>query len=325
MTEKRLYVIGNGFDIAHGIPTTYWSFRAYLERTDSELLEAFEKLYDIEPLDDTEPWYSEAAQERWNKSVNNELWSIFEEAMGHPNISSMEDFSSNILDELELETGNIEIRDTMDAYWRNEFGFISELQSLVTNWISQISLLEIVPKKKELIGNNCDYFFTFNYTNTLEDVYDIENVLHIHGGIGENADYEPIMGHCNKSEIDKHKKLSYEADDEYDEGGASINIAISNYLDAIYKDTASIISFHKQYFSLLHSVNHVIIIGWSAGDVDIPYLRKIKDSINCSARWTAYFYDEVALDSIKTAFNEIGITGNYETEFLHTTDFWDKE
>ena len=73
MAEKSLYIIGNGFDIAHGIPTTYWRFREYLEKVNLEFLLTFEQLYDIEPLDDTEPWYSEVAQNRWNENVNNEL------------------------------------------------------------------------------------------------------------------------------------------------------------------------------------------------------------------------------------------------------------
>jgi len=319
----KLYIIGNGFDVAHGIPTTYWSFRTYLEEHNPEFLLFFEKLYDIEPLDDTEPWYSEDAQERWNKSVNNELWSIFEEVMGHPNISSMEDFSSSVLDDMDLETGNIGIRDTMDDYWKNEFGFVNELQGLVNEWISKIDLLGILPKKKGLIRNSNDYFFTFNYTNTLEDVYHVENVMHIHGSIGESANYEPIMGHCNKSEIDKYRRLSYEAEEEYDEGGASINSAISGYLEAIFKNTASLIKFHDHYFSCLSSVNHVIVVGWSAGDVDVPYLQKIKECVNSGAKWTAYFYDEIALNSIKDAFEKTGITSKYETEILPTSEFWD--
>ena len=320
----KLYIIGNGFDVAHGIPTTYWSFRTYLEEHNPEFLLFFEKLYDIEPLDDTEPWYSEDAQERWNKSVNNELWSIFEEVMGHPNISSMEDFSSSVLDDMDLETGNIGIRDTMDDYWKNEFGFVNELQGLVNEWISKIDLLGILPKKKGLIRNSNDYFFTFNYTNTLEDVYHVENVMHIHGSIGESANYEPIMGHCNKTEIDKHRRLSYEADEEYDEGGASINSAISDYLEAIFKDTTFLINCHYHYFSSLSSVKHVIIVGWSAGDVDIPYLKKIKECVCAEAKWTAYFFNDFALNSIKEAFEKTGITDKYKTEFLPTSTFWDK-
>ncbi|WP_461811701.1 hypothetical protein [Faecalimonas sp.] len=39
----------------------------------------FESMYYIQPLDDTEPWYTKEAQERWDKSVIDDLWWSFEE------------------------------------------------------------------------------------------------------------------------------------------------------------------------------------------------------------------------------------------------------
>lgn len=33
----------------------------------------FEKMYNIEPLDDTEPWYTAEAQKRWEESVLKDL------------------------------------------------------------------------------------------------------------------------------------------------------------------------------------------------------------------------------------------------------------
>ena len=45
----KLYIIGNGFDIAHGLPTQYWDFRKYLEKVDYDFLRAFEMHYYIYP------------------------------------------------------------------------------------------------------------------------------------------------------------------------------------------------------------------------------------------------------------------------------------
>lgn len=45
----KLYIIGNGFDIAHGLPTQYWDFRKYLEKVDYDFLRAFEMRYYIYP------------------------------------------------------------------------------------------------------------------------------------------------------------------------------------------------------------------------------------------------------------------------------------
>ena len=59
---KTLFLFGNGFDLAHGINTNYASFRNFLLEKHEDFLSVFEKMYDIEPLDDTEPWYSINAQ-----------------------------------------------------------------------------------------------------------------------------------------------------------------------------------------------------------------------------------------------------------------------
>ena len=44
-----LYILGNGFDLAHELPTAYWDFRTYLKSAHPEFLEAFEEHYDIYP------------------------------------------------------------------------------------------------------------------------------------------------------------------------------------------------------------------------------------------------------------------------------------
>lgn len=320
---KRLYIIGNGFDVAHGLHTDYWKFRTYLEQNYPEFLIEFEKLYGIQQLDDTEPWYTIKAQERWNQAVNKDLWSAFEESMGHPDITDMLNFSSSILDDMDLDGGNIGIRDTMDVYWRDQFGFVNLLQDYLKEWIEQIDTSSILPRKKELIGNDEDCFLNFNYTDVLEHVYQIEDVIHIHGSIESISDISPIMGHCNKAECEKHRQWAKEADEEYDEGESSIQEAIADYLEAILKDTNSIIDFHSRFFRSLNKIEHVIVIGWSAGSVDIPYLLKIKECVRRDTKWTVYWYNDEAYAGLKHAFDEVEINRNYEVEYVQTDEFWD--
>lgn len=44
---KTLYIIGNGFDIAHGLNTSYWNFREFLAENYQEFLQMFEQQYGI--------------------------------------------------------------------------------------------------------------------------------------------------------------------------------------------------------------------------------------------------------------------------------------
>lgn len=238
--SKALYIIGNGFDKAHGLKTSYWDFRTYLESTHWEFLQALEKLYSFEPLDDLDPYVPEGAKLRWEKMLQGELWSRLEDNMGHPNIAQMENFSDCIVNDLDLDSGNVGIRDTLDEYWRREYGFIKKLQGYIKEWIESLDTTKIKPRKKVLIKST-DYFFSFNYTDTLESVYKITDVFHVHGGIDSICDREPIMGHCNREQIKEYREKAVEADNLWDEGAASIDDAIADYLEETYKDTAQII------------------------------------------------------------------------------------
>jgi hypothetical protein len=48
--EETLYIIGNGFDLHHGIPSMYADFKAYLARHDPDLLYSLEHLYDCKDI-----------------------------------------------------------------------------------------------------------------------------------------------------------------------------------------------------------------------------------------------------------------------------------
>lgn len=324
---SKLYIIGNGFDKAHGLQTGYWSFREYLQKTHPEFLYQFEKMYGFEPLDDTEYGYSEELQDSWNDAVNHDLWSKFEENMAKPNIEDMIAFSESVVGDLDLESGNIGIQDTMDYYWKQNYGFVGDLQSYLKEWISQIDLSKVTPIQQELIENHDDYFFNFNYTAVLEEVYKIPRVLHIHGSVANEWDGEPIIGHCNREEILKRRDLSRKAETCFEEGDASIQNAIADYLETIYKDTEHLIRINHNFFQQLRDVDQVIVIGWSAGEVDLPYLRIIRDSIREKAKWTVYYYaedkyDREAYDSLRTACKRCRIHKKFELKFVNSKQFW---
>ena len=90
-----LYIIGNGFDMAHGLNTSYWNFREYLDINYPEFLYEFERLYNIAQIDFSDPRVSEQTYKNWQSSVQRILWSNFEKNMGMPNIDGMMDLSTD--------------------------------------------------------------------------------------------------------------------------------------------------------------------------------------------------------------------------------------
>jgi len=300
------------------LKTTYWELRKYIEERSDSFLNIFENLYNIQPLDDTEPWYTKEAQERWNKAVNHNLWSEFEKVMGNPNSTEMLEQSISVTEGMPTRG----IRYHMDLYWKEQFRFIDSLQNYVKEWIESVDTDNVPCRKKSLIKST-DFFFNFNYTDILEKIYNIENVLHIHGGVASICDISTIMGHCNIQDIQKHRQWAKEADAEFAEAEASIQDAVANYLESIHKDTRKRIILNGNFFDKLKIVKNVVIVGWSAGDVDITYLQKIIKSVNPDAHWTVYWYDDDAYNSLTKAFQKEGIVDKSTIEYIQSDAFWD--
>lgn len=305
--------------MGHELETSYWGLREYIEEQDYEFIRFFEDLYNIQPLDDTEPWYTEKAQERWNKSVNHCLWSTFENKMGKPNTTSMLDQSLSATEGMPTYG----IRDHMDTYWEDIFGFVGKLSRYVKEWVEKFDTSKINPIKKSLL-NSEDVFLNFNYTDILERVYGINEVMHIHGGVSSITDLEPIVGHCNKQDIQQHKLWAKQVYEEFEEAEASIQDAVANYLDRIFKDTKANILMNSGFFENLNNVNHVVIFGWSGGEGDLPYLQEIIRNVDPETQWTIYWYDNVAYKSLTKLFNGIEGIDKTRLSFKQSDEFWKK-
>ena len=319
---KTLYIIGNGFDIAHGLNTSYWNFREFLAENHQEFLQMFEEQYSITSIDLLDERISENARKEWENHIKRELWSEFENKMGQPNIPEMLDFSESLLSGMNLDSGLTQIEDTMDSYWEKEYGYIREFERYVKEWIESVDTEDVQPRRRDLIEST-DYFLNFNYTDLLESVYEIDDILHIHGGVYSVASTEPIMGHCNDRGIEEHLGWAKESEEKFDEGDASIHRAVANYLRSIYKDTRNIIRSNQMFWDKLKDVNEVIIIGWSAGSADMPYLRKVKESVRENTKWLVYYYDNRAISALKKAMSDEEIEERYEVRYIPIGEFWD--
>lgn len=153
---KTLYIIGNGFDIAHNLPTSYWHFREYLEDLHQDFLADFEYLYNIGRIDLSDPRVSERTVSKWKNAICDTLWSDFEDKMGRPNIDEMLDASDCVLGDMHLDGGLIGIEDTMDVYWREQYGYMEKFQQYVKNWIEQVDTSSVSPKCNRIL-NSTDY------------------------------------------------------------------------------------------------------------------------------------------------------------------------
>lgn len=83
----KLYIIGNGFDIAHGLKS-YWDFRSHLEKYAEDFLIELKKLYGFWLYDPDEYHVPKKKQrfalEERNGALYDELWKTFKEQLGPP-------------------------------------------------------------------------------------------------------------------------------------------------------------------------------------------------------------------------------------------------
>ena len=124
---STLFIIGNGFDKAHGLKTSYWDFRNYLEKHAEEFLVQMENMYSIAPFERLDKRFKK------NKGDRDELRLIIEEEI----------FSDRKLMDEEFEVLLKYLADKCEKYKINVYHLDDWIKS---EWCSKI--LSILNSKK---------------------------------------------------------------------------------------------------------------------------------------------------------------------------------
>ena len=289
---KKLFVIGNGFDLFHGLPTTYYDLREYFRRPIEyhDWLGVSPDAYYLNPIVIMDDLIMDTIFEDWdisekrvavniNKSAplnklqskilkgrgipvvdRTFLWSDFEGVLGRI------DFSEYLKDE---EYGSYSIKNAFES-----------LQSVFPKWINSIDITNTMPNSnfKKLIDCTQDLFLTFNYTKTLEKIYNIptENICYIHGKCGEKL----IFGHSGLNEDDFLNKNAISG--------------FENFAEEIFndftKEDKNILRRQKDFFERLVEVEKIYVMGFSFSSCDLRYINEICH-ITPNASWHLNSYE----------------------------------
>lgn len=270
---KTLYIIGNGFDIHHGINSKYRDFHNWLEENDNS---TFAKLSTI---------YETCACDWWNN---------FEQNLSRVSF----DYINKISSENALVYGSEDWTDAdyHSAAFEVEFDMAPLLESIKQSLISWIHSLNKANRGKMRIEDDGKSFFiTFNYTKTLEEVYNIpeKQIWHIHGCIddedlviGHEKTSDEIYSSLKGKEVLPSKGISDEQFDDWQEYHTddpitqSVIDASSYYIGKIKKNVENIITQHQMLFETLKNVEKIYILGFSFSPIDLPYMEEILKYIN---------------------------------------------
>lgn len=273
----KLYIIGNGFDMAHEIRSSYIDFCNFMRE------------------------YHFADYHRIGKYFfedESELWSDFERNLTHLNIERL--VRENI--DVWKYQNSRDIGNTFETEFSN-------LKTFFMEWVTtQFGNIQ-ADRKYELSRN--DFYITFNYTPTLHVVYDIldTHILYIHGNSVENNFMMPIVGH-GESQEEIEQRITNASDEIEEIVRSSFHMGAGIYpieetieviknemvffLNSLRKDTDEVIQRYDGFFQELgeyrENFTDVIVLGHSLADVDMPYFRHIEQLLDVNTRWSIDYF-----------------------------------
>lgn len=254
----KLYIIGNGFDRAHNLPTGYGDFAKYLSDSHPDAYQRIGLLY--------------------NHSDENWLWKDYEAHLSNIDIDGCVDKRIDYWNTLSRH----DIENLFDTLYH-------DLQQLFHDWINTISVdgcedfLNLSPD---------DYYITFNYTNVLESKYQIphSHICYIHNDTSNQPYLRPVIGHGESYKqiekrvllhqekvtdiVNKHGKPRWcESEKTYVE---FILKCFQELIGSLKKIPSNNIAYNEVFFKLLNGLEfaEVYIWGHSLADVDVPYFEK---------------------------------------------------
>lgn len=299
----KLYICGNGFDLHHGLKTSYLDYKNYLKNVHPDAIQDFE---DIVRVSD-------------DRAVS---WSSIEESLGV-------DYTKMLLKYADLDS----TYENFEKYMDSSYSFVENeletafrgLTNFITNftgkflleWLNSIDTSKVIP---DLELTNEDVYLYFNYTDTLEAVYKInkDNILYIHGALDklryideqvkeirreqikmlseeigreeanevwkfveEPAYYSLFIRNELKfgAVINKEKEMNklYHQYSGYSELNDFIQPSINVIEEYIDKSTKSLSENYKKLLNFVatKNIDTVIIMGHSLLSVDYPYYKEI--------------------------------------------------
>lgn len=265
---NHLYLIGNGFDIFTGLKTKYSDFRKWLERNYVFVYENLTLIY----------------------GADGEWWNDFENQLGRLNFArytsmfpSKEKTLKEIMEEHNAEKEHREKGDgvpslyTESKYAKRLEGLLDILQYCYEKWVYDEQQCYINYNKAYIEKEN-SLFINFNYTDTLEIMYDIpeEHIIHIHGRATNHE--RLIFGH-------DFSFLSYDTHNDDEQQIAEIL--------SMYQKNPYYFIHHFNLLEKIKNVEHIHVLGLSLSDVDFPYLEWLVRHTSNNCDWEiSWFSDE---------------------------------
>lgn len=339
-----LFIIGNGFDISHGLNTRYNDIKEYIKINDftmysqinNQLFIGDEDLWsDFEASVGTnDDYFSERFQQGAGEAYQSgldmdvggdwrrgDVW-VQTEDNDIARSEAIEEYISNVYESFKFD-------DLYDRFQVNLVKLlkIAEEESKDKN-IDIVKLLERNPNAK---------FINFNYTHTLEKMYliDSKDILYIHGELNvsellfgndqenivylnasdfnledlEAKEYQELLDESNKSPKDKSFDISrLGAQHTYNTQPSPNSVNNEPYIEKYNTAKEEWIKYLEldrfEEEILSMNIDKVIVLGHSLGNVDADYFIKL-DNLFPKIQWEISFHGKD--DVVFSNFEKLGL------------------
>ena len=277
--DNVLYIIGNGFDLHHGVMSSYKSFAMWLQRKNRALYEKLNNVCRVESL-----------------------WRDFEGALPYVDRAYFLEMGDIWLPEGWTEDdGYAELFYAQD-YVRGEAEILwADIEKWFRKWVQTVSWYDAYDKKKVWLDDEAR-FVTFNYTPFLETQYGIpeENILYIHGKRTDKK-HPPIIGHDGRDTFDdwykkapRWSKRHYRGKRSYLPEVEMMTSSVEEFFSLSEKPIQKILIENQEFIDDLYDVKDIYVLGHSLGNVDLPYFRAINRANDYPEvlRWHVSYYSD---------------------------------
>lgn len=282
-----LVIIGNGFDIIHGVKSSYWDFQKTIGKNSSLRFE-METYLDVSP---------------------DFLWYNLEDSLGRMNYSMFLnpdalDMWLNDFDAYNPDAQAADFFAAVETTIAPTFNIPREINQRFRKWVKT---LKVESSDRPFSMLNGDYkVLSFNYTEFIEELYKakFENICYIHGcrkRRGKGKADEFILGHVPGMEDEQWDKVELKPikfknpykQNIFDAAMETAAREATWYDDSTTKNCSEIIKNHADFFEGLSEIEEVFVIGHSLSEVDYPYFEEV--SKKCNAKWTIGYhsYDDM--------------------------------
>lgn len=353
MKDKKIFLIGNGFDIAHGLKTSYLNLMSWMYENYETTFIDFSELLLRNFLDqngyhyDGEHGYKrpknhidQRIHKMENSSVENTMeYKILETNFDEPKIlyalwESLEENMHFLFLDKESEEVEMERRDLLEILITEEYGQVIEEDIEVLDRPAQIRF--------DKLSNLSDQF----KDALLQWVEDVDSEI--------DALKECISYRKNNN---GKQSLNLLNDDFFGKNDYIVNFNYSKTIESLYskkvchihgesnlvnppimghtkdfaieyeyeekkyalvrkfyKDYDSIIEFHKKYLKNITDADEIVVLGLGYNRTDYPYFERIKNLIP-TAKWILYYFSDEDYIKAKKFVKKLNIT-NENVEYI---------